>query len=145
MILVLSPCSVHDPEYLSEVPIFRQHAEIFMQTLGNLVEGLEDPDEGLRNDLMSLGAHHAAFEGFRAEFFQVFVKCLLEVWEAELGEEFISEVKSTWTHFFAYIVSHMVAGYDFHVEELKRKARQGDAVTPDNGLGANGKGYEWAT
>ncbi|CAG5122945.1 unnamed protein product [Candidula unifasciata] len=100
-----------DIDNLQHYPVFQDHALKFMKVLESLVQNMEDP-EVIQPHLVALGVRHAAIDGYHPEYFRVYSKCLLEVWEMELGEEFISEVKECWKHVIKYIVRYMVHGYD---------------------------------
>ncbi|XP_059149554.1 cytoglobin-2-like [Physella acuta] len=99
-----------DADNLESHPLFREHAQKFMHVLESLVENLETP-EVIQPHLVALGARHAAIDGYDPEYFRFYSKCLLEVWEMELGEEFIIEVKECWRQLIGYIVRCMVHGY----------------------------------
>ncbi|BFZ24836.1 hypothetical protein BsWGS_27875 [Bradybaena similaris] len=100
-----------DIDNLEHYPMFRDHAFKFMKVLESLVQNMEEPDV-IQPNLVALGARHAAIEGYHPEYFRFYSKCLLEVWEMELGEEFISEVKECWKYVIKYIVRCMMHGYD---------------------------------
>lgn len=100
-----------DIDNLQHYPMFRDHAFKFMKVLETLVQNMEEPDV-IQPHLVALGARHAAIDGYHPEYFRFYSKCLLEVWEMELGEEFISEVKDCWKYVIKYIVRCMMLGYD---------------------------------
>ncbi|CAL1537375.1 unnamed protein product [Lymnaea stagnalis] len=101
---------ITDIDNLEGHPLFREHAQKFMRVLEILVENLERP-EAIQPHLVALGARHAAIDGYHPEYFRFYSKCLLEVWEKELGEEFISEVRDTWKEVIDFIVRCMAHGY----------------------------------
>ncbi|KAK0064516.1 neuroglobin [Biomphalaria pfeifferi] len=101
---------IDQAETLERHQIFREHVQKFMHVLESLVENLERP-EMIQPHLIALGARHAAIVGFHPEYFRFYSKCLLEVWEAELGEEFIPEVRECWEKVIDYIVRSMSHGY----------------------------------
>lgn len=82
-----------------------------MSVIQNLVDHLESPQD-IDRQLLILGAKHATFDGYHPEYFRVYTKCMMDVWEAELGEEFIHEVRDSWRLAFDYIVDRMTEGFD---------------------------------
>uniref|UniRef100_A0A0B6Z5X9 Globin n=1 Tax=Arion vulgaris TaxID=1028688 RepID=A0A0B6Z5X9_9EUPU len=82
-----------------------------MKVLETVVEHMDEP-EVIQPHLVALGARHATVEGYHTEYFRFYSKCLLEVWEMELGEEFIAEVRDSWKYMIDYIVRCMIQGYD---------------------------------
>lgn len=87
-----------------------------MLVLESLVDNLEQP-EVIQPHLVALGARHASVEGYHPEYFRFYSKCLLEVWEVELGEEFIAEVRESWRRAMEYIVKCMAHGYKICINE----------------------------
>ena len=98
-------------EDLHKSQIFREHADRFMAVIQNLVDHLECPQDVDRH-LLILGAKHATFDGYHPEYFRFYIKCIMDVWEKELGEEFIHEVRDSWRLAFDYIVDRMTEGFD---------------------------------
>ena len=90
---------------------FKQHAGRFMMIIQNLVDHLECPQD-VDQQLLILGAKHATFDGYHPEYFRFYTKCMMDVWETELGEEFIHEVRDSWRLAFDYIVDRMTEGFD---------------------------------
>ncbi|XP_071112999.1 neuroglobin-like [Haliotis cracherodii] len=120
--------SVYNVDDLRKSPQFRDHAEKFMQVLQNIVDNLECLAPVTQHELMALGASHVLFDGFDTHYFGVYSKCMLEVWEQELGEEFIQEVRECWKAVFEYLVTQMSEGYDMCVQEQ----RKGISTMQDN-------------
>ncbi|KAK3712521.1 hypothetical protein RRG08_002851 [Elysia crispata] len=107
---------INDIDNLQHHELFREHAQKFMHVLETLVDNLEHP-EMIQPSLVALGARHAAVEGYHPEYFRFYTKCMLEVWEMELGEEFIAEVRDCWTRVINYIVRCMGHGYHISVTD----------------------------
>ncbi|GFN93656.1 cytoglobin-2 [Plakobranchus ocellatus] len=105
-----------DTENLKYHQLFIEHTQKFMYVLEALVDNLERP-EVIRPSLVALGARHAAVEGYHPEYFRFYKKCMLEVWEMELGEEFIAEVRDSWTRVIEYIVQCMSHGYHISITD----------------------------
>ena len=97
--------------------MFQGHVARFMQLVDIIVENLDVQKDEVEKILLMLGAKHATFEGFKEEYFQIYSKCMLEVWESVIGEEFIQEVKDSWLVVFSYITRYMAEGYALYMEE----------------------------
>ncbi|CAG2205455.1 neuroglobin-like [Mytilus edulis] len=102
---------------LRRSPIFKEHAYRFMRVVDDLVDSMDQPKTRIQQNLMMLGAKHATFEGFRIEYFEAYSKSLIDVWEYTIGEEFIPEVRESWTEFFDYLVKYMCQGYNVFINE----------------------------
>ncbi|XP_041351857.1 globin C, coelomic-like [Gigantopelta aegis] len=99
-------------EELMELKSFRDHSRLFMEVIQTIVDNIETLPKETQNDIIALGASHATFHGFDKQYFRIYTKCLLEVWEQELGEEFIQEVRDCWLLVFEYLVDKMSEGFD---------------------------------
>ena len=97
--------------------MFQSHVTKFMQIVDIIVENLEVEKDEVEKILLMLGAKHATYSGFKDEYFHVYTKCMLEVWESVIGEEFIQEVKDSWLAVFSYITRYMREGYALYVQE----------------------------
>ncbi|KAK3098563.1 hypothetical protein FSP39_020663 [Pinctada imbricata] len=102
---------------IAKHPFFKGHVAKFMQVVDAVVDNLDGPKASIQQLLLMLGARHATFQGFHLEYFDVFTKVLIDVWETEIGEEFIPEVKECWVFVFAYIVKYLRQGYFLYVNE----------------------------
>ncbi|KAK6169561.1 hypothetical protein SNE40_020594 [Patella caerulea] len=121
---------IQDVNDLHQQPTFRRHAGIFMQVIQLVVDNLESSYNGLHQEIMVLGARHVTFRGFKVEYFSFYVKCLIQVWELELGEEFILEVRDCWKILFDYLVVHMTEGYELALKDstVKSSTQNGNGV-----------------
>ena len=97
--------------------MFQGHVTKFMQLVDVIVENLDVQKDEVEKILLMLGAKHATYNGFKDDYFQVYTKCMLEVWESVIGEEFIPEVKESWLAVFSYITRYMREGYALYVQE----------------------------
>ena len=96
---------------------FLRHVENFMKLIGDMVEQLDTNKEDQEKILLILGAKHAMYDGFKEEYFTVYTKCVMEVWESVIAEEFITEVKDSWEALFAYVVRYMSEGYLMYLHD----------------------------
>ncbi|XP_076445677.1 neuroglobin-like [Babylonia areolata] len=102
---------IHKSEDMYQSKVFAEHAARFLGVIQDLVDNLECP-QNIDQQLLILGAKHATFDGYHPEYFRLYTKCMMEVWEVELGEEFIHEVKESWRLAFEYVVERMTEGFD---------------------------------
>ncbi|KAK7107839.1 neuroglobin-like [Littorina saxatilis] len=103
--------NINKVDDLHHSKVFKEHAGRFMGVIQDLVDHLETPTD-VDQHLLILGAKHATFDGYHPEYFRFYTKCMMEVWEMELGEEFIHEVRDSWRLAFDYIVERMTEGFD---------------------------------
>ncbi|KAL8560169.1 hypothetical protein ACOMHN_021664 [Nucella lapillus] len=102
---------VYSSEDFYHSKLFREHAGRFMGVIQDLVDNLETP-QNVDQQLLLLGAKHATFNGYHPDYFRSYSKCMMDVWEVELGEEFIHEVRDSWRMAFDYVVDRMTEGFD---------------------------------
>ena len=90
-----------------------------MHVIDTLVDNLDRPKTEIQQLLLVLGARHATYDGFKVDYFDTYTKVLIEVWETEIGEEFIPEVKECWVFVFAYIVKYLRQGHELFLYETQ--------------------------
>ena len=62
--------------------------------------------------LYELGRRHVTIEGFLPDYFDVFTRAVIYVWQQELREMFSSDVADAWRLLFAYIIGQLRDGYE---------------------------------
>ena len=107
---------------LSNNALFQAHVTKVMKLIDMVVENMDVQQEEVEKTLLMLGAKHASFSDCKGEYFQVFTKCMLDVLESVIGEEFIPEVKDSWLALFSYITRYMSEGYSIYLQELTPKS-----------------------
>ena len=105
------PCSDIDGEELLRNINFKGHASRFMQAVGAVVDNMDDPERELATLLMDLGRQHRHYEGFKPEYFNIFLQALVCVWEQELGKKFTVDARDAWNVVFTLIVDDMKDGF----------------------------------
>ena len=100
-----------DMSELPDNPYFRGHATHFMQAIGAVVDNLDDPETKLTPLLLSLGEQHSKTRGFGIQYFEVFIRCLILVWEERLGCAFTPEVRAAWEKLFVFMLMTLREGY----------------------------------
>lgn len=111
-----------DGEDLWNHPSFKAHALHFMQAIGAAVDNLDDLDGALSPILLDLGARHYTKKGFGLQYFEVFTKALLVVWNEQLGEDFTPEVKAAWEKTFIFILMNLRDGYQLERDRQQIRA-----------------------
>ena len=102
---------------MSEDIEFQAHVTKFMKLINEIVDNLDVQKDEVEKSLMMLGAKHASFGGFRSEYLGVYSKCMLQLLESVIGEEFIPEIKESWTALFSYIARYMTQGSEIYFED----------------------------
>ena len=95
-------------------PQFVQQANRFMRVIAIVVNAVERLRSGLGGSpaLYELGRRHVTIEGFLPDYFDVFTRAVIYVWQQELREMFSSDVAEAWRLLFAYIIGQLRDGYE---------------------------------
>ena len=110
-----------------EIPnnsLFQAHVIKFMQLIDDVVENIDVQRDEVEKSLLMLGAKHASIHGFKCEYFHIFTKCMLQILESVIGEEFIPEMKDSWIAMFSYITRYMSEGSEIYAQEPTPKLPQ---------------------
>lgn len=105
------PCRDVTGEALLRDHHFRGHASRFMQAVGAAVDNIHDLDEAMAPLLFKLGTQHIHYEGFKVEYFDIFIEAILKVFESELGGKYTKDVASVWRRVVEFIISQLKRGY----------------------------------
>ena len=95
---------------------FRRQSVKYMQTVGTVVENIEQLDHEASHLLMMLGAKHATYKDFDVHYFTIYTKSMLQTWEWFIGEEFTQEVRAVWTLLFEFIGNKVRDGYYLYLK-----------------------------
>ena len=114
---------MHDQELCEDIE-FQAHVTKFMQLINDIVNNLDVQRDEIEKTLMMLGAKHASMDGFSSDYLGVFTKCMLQLLESVIGEEFIPEIKESWTALFTYIARYMTQGSVIYLEEQRKDIDQ---------------------
>ncbi|XP_070567773.1 neuroglobin-1-like [Ptychodera flava] len=121
----LFPCRDKEGEELLKDMNFKGHASRFMQSVGAAVDNLDSLETSLAPLLLKLGRSHTNFSGFKPDYFDIFTRAMLDVWEQELKDRFTSEVKESWLTVFEFMMGKMKEGYmQAYTEEMNAKNLQ---------------------
>jgi len=95
-------------------PQFVQQANRFMRVISIVVNAVERLRSGPGGSpaLYELGRRHVTIEGFLPDYFDVFTRAVIYVWQQELREMFSSDVADAWRLLFAYIIGQLRDGYE---------------------------------
>jgi len=93
---------------------FIQQANRFMRVIAIVVSAVDFLRSGQRSSpaLYELGRRHVTIEGFLPDYFDVFTRAVIYVWQQELRELFTSDVADAWRTLFAYIIGQLRDGYE---------------------------------
>lgn len=120
-----------DDATLRQCQAFQDHVTKFMHVFDAVVDSLDKPKADIQQLLIMLGARHATYDGFDIEFFAVYIKVLMSVWETAIGEEFIPEVRESWNIVFTYVIRYLCQGYELYIleSELDKPCNGNTSVT----------------
>lgn len=110
---------------------FRSHGSRFMQSVGAVVDHLEDL-ESLKPLLHDLGERHTRFHGFTPIYFHSFSEAMCHVWQQELGERYTEEVAQAWQTVFAFIMDTLKEGYMLETQKLNQQRAKLHSPAPNN-------------
>jgi len=93
---------------------FIQQANRFMRVITIVVGAVDYLRSGPGGSpaLYELGRRHVTIEGFLPDYFDVFTRAVIYVWQQELRELFTSEVADAWRTLFVYIIDQLKEGYE---------------------------------
>lgn len=90
----------------------KAHGGRFMSAIGDAVSALdEDGIETLEDMFLSLGKKHQDYQGFQAEYFEVFYEAIMCQLERSIGTEFKPEVSNAWSRLIVFIIQKLKEGY----------------------------------
>ena len=95
-------------------PQFILQANRFMQVIILVVNAVDHLRVGANGSpaLYELGRRHVTIEGFLPDYFDVFTRAVIYVWQQELRESFTPDVAEAWRTLFAYIIGQLKDGYE---------------------------------
>ena len=91
---------------------FKRHANRFVESIGYVVDNVYSLQEHAEAYVMDIGADHTKRPGFSVQFFDVFVKSLLFVWQQEIDDQFTPDVEAAWLELFQYVAQKTKEGYE---------------------------------
>ena len=93
---------------------FVQQAHRFMRVISVVVGAVDQVRAGPGGSpaLYELGRRHVTIEGFLPDYFDVFTRAVVYVWQQELREAFTPDVADAWRTLFSYIIDQLKYGYE---------------------------------
>jgi len=93
---------------------FVQQANRFMRVIAIVVNTVDylRCGRGGSPALYELGRRHVTIEGFLPDYFDVFTRAVVYVWQQELRELFTADVAEAWRMLFAYVIGQLRDGYE---------------------------------
>ena len=117
---------------------FQRHASRFIDTIGSVVEKVDRLSEEVDSFMTGIGADHASRAGFSVEYFDVFVKSLIFVWQQELRENFTPATSDAWETLFRYMVHKTNEGYASATKVNANATKDNASATKDNANATKG-------
>jgi len=93
---------------------FVLQANRFMRVIAIVVNAVDRLRSGHGGSpaLYELGRRHVTIEGFLPDYFDVFTRAVIYVWQQELREQFTPGADDAWRALFAYIIGQLKDGYE---------------------------------
>jgi len=93
---------------------FVLQAHRFMRVIAAVVTSVDQlrAGRGASPALYELGRRHVNIEGFLPDYFDVFTRAVVYVWQQELRDAFAPDVADAWRALFAYIIGQLKDGYE---------------------------------
>ena len=100
---------------LNDSPLLTQHAILFMDVIGNVIDNLDSFEAVIEPRLLQLGANHVEIQGFDEEYFAVLKQQLNLIWRKRLksvvGAGSSYSMIRAWQHMFAMTIGTLIKGY----------------------------------
>ena len=112
--------NIDDNELINNVQ-FRSHGIRFMQTIGAVVENIENLDMSMTEPLVTLGKQHTQFKNFNVMYFEAFYGAISAVWRNVLGVSYTPSCADAWSHVLVFIMNNLKQGH--HLASLEMEAK----------------------
>lgn len=99
---------------------FRGHASRFVQAIGAAIDNMDDLHNAMGPMLEGLGGQHLHYEGFKPEYWDIFIEAVLDIWKLKLRRKFTSNVSDAWKILFEFMCSKLKEGYNEACSTEKR-------------------------
>ncbi|XP_070572417.1 hemoglobin subunit epsilon-like [Ptychodera flava] len=97
---------------LSQTESFKMHGRRFMQSVGAVIENLDNLDGDISVLLYNLGVRHCDFDGVSQDYFNLYTDCMIYTWDITMdGDKFTPEVRETWRKLFDFIIGRVKEGF----------------------------------
>lgn len=96
---------------LTKHPLFSAHGKRFIRVIACVVERLDSLEE-CHTPLINLGVMHLKIKGFLPDYFDVFTRAIIDVWRAELREQYLEDMDGAWQKVLDFIVMRLKEGYE---------------------------------
>ena len=110
---------------LNDNAAFKLQCLRVMQTIGALVDNIDNMEDTVFPVLHELGRQHFAYNRFVQKLWNPFPEAVLYVWERELSDTFTPDVPLSWTPLLLLIVCKMKEGYQHACAEDTMKKLNG--------------------
>ena len=107
--------------------VFRGHASRFVQAIGAAIDNMDDLNHAMGPMLEDLGKQHLGYDGFKPEYWDIFIESVLDIWKKELSRKLTYKASEAWRVLFEFMISRLKEGYNqAYLQEIgkdKRKAQ----------------------
>ncbi|XP_006818069.1 hemoglobin subunit mu-like [Saccoglossus kowalevskii] len=113
-------------DMLQQNEIFKMHGRRFMQSVGAVIENIDNLDGDISILLHNLGKRHTDFDEVDGAYFDIYTDCMMHTWRSSLGNElFTPDVGQVWHKLFDFIINCIKDGYFL---AMKNKKNNSDEV-----------------
>nr|CAH8872410.1 unnamed protein product [Trichobilharzia regenti] len=122
------------PEELLDSPDLKIHSAKVMRVIHKAVEALNGDSKSLYEELVILGAKHAAIADMKIEYFKIIKEAILMTWGRLIYEEFTDDVRKAWGHVLDEVVAIMTEGCLIFEEEEEKMLEEDDTCQDLNSV-----------
>ena len=107
-----------DDKHLPMSSELRGHAFRFMQAVGATIENIDDLEISMSEALLTLGAQHVKFTGFKPIYIRTFHSAILTVWRNIFGVHLSPKSADAWNKVLEFIMDKLEEGYNTAVNDV---------------------------
>ena len=103
--------------------IFRGHASRFVQAIGAAIDNMDELNNAMGPMLEDLGGQHIRYDGFKPEYWDIFIESVLGIWKKELRRRLTHKASDAWRVLFEFMISKMKEGYYQACQQERKKGK----------------------
>ena len=92
--------------------VFRGHASRFVQAIGAAIDNMDDLNNVMGPMLEDLGGQHLRYDGFKPDYWDIFIESVLDIWKKQLRRKLTSKTSDAWRVLFEFMISKLKDGYN---------------------------------
>ena len=119
----LFPFRNYEGEELVADSVFRGHASRFVQAIGAAIDNMDDLNNAMGPMLEDLGGQHLRYDGFKPEYWDIFIESVLDIWKKQLRRKLTSNASDAWRVLFEFMTSKLKEGYNQACRNARKKRK----------------------